>query len=766
MKFLRYLQKKRRAMLAMAALTLFAYPFSAQASTITTKDGKTLTPKNKVYNIEVQKKLSEQVGINKFKDFSLDKGHIANMQFGKLQTLANLVDNKININGTVNALRDGKIGGNLYFLSPNGIAVGASGVINAGSFTGAAVDKDYFDKLSGITGASEFMAELDPSKIQFNNDPEKGIDIQGVINAPGGIALYGTKIDIGSGAILRTDVSEVDFKKVVNVEDVDSGITGGLDAEYKDGDIVLKAYAEEILDASTLTTEEEVKKATEKWEKISEREAAINVDGKIRSANDVSINAESTVVFVENENFNAVTQTPIIGGLLKKANLDASVNYARKSSKATVNIGKTADIYSEGNMDISATSTLNVTIETVTPAVGKSKKWIPATAVGVIVANNEAVVNVEGKLESKGTMAINANATTNLNVDAKTKTSFEPKSDDSNSDSNNDSNNDSSQEENSADNTEDRFYVAVGVISGTTKAEVNIKSGDEIKVGGEDGKDENGNEIKAFAANAITENNLSISANASSKEKSTINTAVGVVSYTSDAIINVDRAITAENGSVNLNATNTTINNGNISNVLGSEVAPFENPFIINPEENNDSAGGGDSQGGNDQGGNDQGGNGQGGDVTSLVKGILNSDEAKSFVEEAKSAGKELLEGLKTKLKELVKGNKSGEDSDDENATVPNKVGGSTFSKVLDGEYLKAGVAVGVISEKNTAAVNVKNNAKITAKNEVAVNSVTNIDRQNISVESDVNNLKDTQKTASMVGLGVLVTDINNRRLP
>ena len=38
---------------------------------------------------------------------------------------------------------------------------------------------------------------------------------------------------------------------------------------------------------------------------------------------------------------------------------------------------------------------------------------------------NEATVNVEGKLESKGRMTINATATSNLNVDAKTKTSFE-----------------------------------------------------------------------------------------------------------------------------------------------------------------------------------------------------------------------------------------------------------------------------------------------------------------------------------------------------
>jgi len=165
MKFLRYIQKKRRAMFALTALTIFFNPFNAHASNITTKDGVTLTPNNNVYNIEIQKKLSSSVGVNKFSDFNLDAGQIANMQFDKLQTLANLVDNKININGTVNALRDGKIGGNLYFLSPNGIAVGASGVINAGSFTGMAVDESYFDKLGGITSASEFMTALAPKNI-------------------------------------------------------------------------------------------------------------------------------------------------------------------------------------------------------------------------------------------------------------------------------------------------------------------------------------------------------------------------------------------------------------------------------------------------------------------------------------------------------------------------------------------------------------------------------------------------------------------------
>ena len=33
----------------------------------------------------------------------------------------NLVQNRIDVAGTVNAIKDGRIGGNLYFISPNGM---------------------------------------------------------------------------------------------------------------------------------------------------------------------------------------------------------------------------------------------------------------------------------------------------------------------------------------------------------------------------------------------------------------------------------------------------------------------------------------------------------------------------------------------------------------------------------------------------------------------------------------------------------------------
>ena len=701
MKFLRYLQKKRRAMLAMAALTFFASPLAAQASTITTKDGKTLTAKNKVYNIEVQKKLSEQVGVNKFKDFTLDKGQIANMQFNKLQTLANLVDNKININGTVNALRDGKIGGNLYFLSPEGIAVGASGVINAGAFTGMAVDKDYFDKLSGITNASDFMVQLAPKNIVYNNDPDKGIDIQGVINAPGGISLYATKIDIGKEAKLRTDVSKVNFKDVVNIENVDSGITGGLDASYKDGDIILKAHAEHVADDNILKNI--TQETATQWEKISERTATINVDGKLFSAGDVSINADSKTTFSEGSYFSVISQSGIVDAFLGSLGIDCAVDFAKKDNAAIVNINKTAEISSAGNMDISSKAELEVSISAKTPAKSgttKATDWIPATAVSVISATNNATVNVDGKLTSGGRMSINADASASLSGTAEAKTAVAT----------------AAQKKGLK---EDPLYIGVSVVVGENNAEVNINAGEKITVGGKDTTKTVDNEkvtVNAFEANATVTNSVSSEATAanvkpgsskdsdiskSARDDAAINTAVNVVSYTDKAIVNVNRDIEATNGGIGLNATNDISNSMSTSTTVGKEIFPFANPFFIDAPD------------------------------------FLNSLSS--------NAAKKVISLLKIN-----------------NNPLPDEAGGSTLSKIFSGEYFKTGIAVGVFEQDNTAKVNVGSSATLTAKNNIDLNAKTNISSLGLSVDSTVNNQSKNQKTNAMIGLGVLVSDINN----
>ena len=141
------------------------------ASVITDADKNSLTSGGKVHDIYTQKILSNDdgnFGYNRFQKFQVSQGDIANMYFHlkdhpeiKSDNLVNLVNSKIDIQGTVNAIKDNRIGGNLYFLSANGMVVGNTGVINAGRFIGMVPHSDNFDgrvNTSGMWGSTTQMA--------------------------------------------------------------------------------------------------------------------------------------------------------------------------------------------------------------------------------------------------------------------------------------------------------------------------------------------------------------------------------------------------------------------------------------------------------------------------------------------------------------------------------------------------------------------------------------------------------------------------------
>ena len=112
---------------------------AADTSKITPANGKDLTPVNHVFDIYAQTYNGKNTAINQFQDFQLGANEIANMYFHtekdtmEAQNLLNFVDTRIDINGTLNAIRNKQIGGNLFFLSPGGMAVGKGGVINTGA---------------------------------------------------------------------------------------------------------------------------------------------------------------------------------------------------------------------------------------------------------------------------------------------------------------------------------------------------------------------------------------------------------------------------------------------------------------------------------------------------------------------------------------------------------------------------------------------------------------------------------------------------------
>ncbi|MCH4218534.1 MAG: leukotoxin LktA family filamentous adhesin, partial [Megasphaera sp.] len=153
---------RRKVISSVTALGFMFNPVAALAADVTQitgSDQKPINGSSPVTNIYVQKMLDGNVtGINTFDQFSLKANDIANLYFNQqghettATNLVNLVNKRIDISGTVNAVKNNTIGGNLFFLSSNGMAVSKTGVINAGSLTVLTPTTAAFDNLMQTTG--------------------------------------------------------------------------------------------------------------------------------------------------------------------------------------------------------------------------------------------------------------------------------------------------------------------------------------------------------------------------------------------------------------------------------------------------------------------------------------------------------------------------------------------------------------------------------------------------------------------------------------
>ena len=201
--------------------------------------------------------------INTFKHFSLDQGNIANLYFGtttagNAKNLINFVGETISINGTVNAVRANKVGGNLYFVSVDGTTVGASGVVNAGSINVITPTQGGYAALQS-SAAGGTALPIASGEVAIN--PSGTISVAGKLNAVDGIRMEAATINLAGTAQLKTE-PWIDFTNLVNTTDVNgnpvSANLGGnlaLDATGN-GDIVLRAVADGMALASNKGTQE------------------------------------------------------------------------------------------------------------------------------------------------------------------------------------------------------------------------------------------------------------------------------------------------------------------------------------------------------------------------------------------------------------------------------------------------------------------------------------------------------------------------------
>ena len=303
------------ASLAMAA-GIFAYPFgigeAADPAIIRKGETEAIRPSNNVYNIDPEGKSADgKFAYNRFQQFALDVGQIANLKFGSgtndAATLANLVQNKIEINGIVNAVKNNKIDGHLIFLSPKGIAVGANGVINAGQFTGIVPTPNAFNTLYNASDTDAATVITMDAINQIKNGTyaavktdaegavvQGAIEISGQINTHSGIMLGAGVININNGAKLRS-TKDVQFGEVVNTGS-NSGLTFATDGTG--GDIILTAKQESrVKDTDNNTQNAHAIRWSERSTDLS---AAVNIGQNVIITNKdkaVKLTAESTSTY-------------------------------------------------------------------------------------------------------------------------------------------------------------------------------------------------------------------------------------------------------------------------------------------------------------------------------------------------------------------------------------------------------------------------------------------------------------------------------------
>ena len=762
---------------AVTAIGFVMQPVAALASTITRTDGGAEVKFNNSVADVFAGKVVGDVAINKFAEFKLEANNIANMYFGTSATsngaanLVNFVDSRIDINGTVNAIQNKKIGGNLFFFSSDGMAVGKTGVINAGALYVATPTTDAFAKYKEFTAKDQFDTIIPDQKFaQIPINASGTISVLGKVNAVNAVNLRAAKIGVGknvsesdigkgaetvaagataTGASIRTGV--VDFKDIVNIGKVKSGLTDKALKATKDGsgDIVLAAYNNyddnyRVLDdfskiagakvEAELTVAKDAVvnaagnaklsaqalnnvevKTSKQYDKdytpstttnshlygqIVTTNATVNVDGKVEAQQvDITADAVNRYVSAESSKLMHNITSNIVGALT--ANLDAS--YAVLNSKAEVNVGQDAVI--------NATGTDTKTVdkegkEIIQPALNiKANSSVEAGAgasTALLKVMNVAGTNIipaaavtYSKTHNEATVNINgelkSNDGTSVTALADSKVNSEAK----------DTTIDIS------DNT-NPLNVALNITTGDNKSSVTIgKTAQMTDL-------QNDVNIEAKSVNSVL-----TKAEVSTGEKAVVATAINVTDYDSKADVNINADVSSNKGSLSVNAENVLTDNTVIANnAMGS--SSFMKGLVTNIKGSQTV----------------ESLIGQGGAKDKVLGGITN------WLANAKYTPQKLKDKL----------------------NAPSTPSAPTEPKPWDklADFMSTGVSVGVAVESNTADVKIGQGVALKAKNDLNITAKSVIQDTQMQVTGKSNNYDKDVDNKALVNASVLYSKLDN----
>lgn len=709
-------------------------------------------------------KVVDKTAINVFNKFNLSANEIANMYFGLKGTehnsanLVNFVNDRIDINGTVNAVQNSQIGGNLFFLSKEGMAVGKSGVINTGSLYVMTPTQDFMDaaKTIATTAPDETAAEklahitnITTDAASWQSIPLNSsgtITVLGKVNAVNEVRMRAAKIGVGKNvddsvvdnvaaggiaaenAHIKTGIT--DFSNIVNINykdesgndvAVNSGITNLTATQTASGDIVLEAYVDAsndknkieklpVIGGTTLGTTAESVENT-----FTEQEfgASVDIYGEVNATGKADISATA---INSNADFDETLND-------YKANNNDVAQLA--TVKADVNIGGTVKAADDVNIKAEAVNryvdntggfakALSVGISSGTPLTGDVAYSVLDTEANVNVASGANVASENGSIDIDAkaeTLAASAASTTGLkfkaaggltgaNVPA-TAVVY-------------------TGVDNKANVTVEGDIKAGKDISIDADADMKVEADNKMSLKGKMANQfvvgvtvagaENsasvdikgsGNKVSAgndLSVNAKADSDFTSSTSIKAPEASAITVAVNVTDFNSNANVNVDTDLTAGNN-LNVEADNTIVSdNVNAETKLGS------NKYISAATQV----------------------------VTTNAEGKIT--EVKNFIN-----------GLKTKL-----GFEAG-GSDD------------IKTQLQLSEILKAGATVTYSGQEHKSGVNIGKNGSLTAQNGMlGVNAQTLIEDAHIAATGTTYSYNDAYPAGATLNASVLVNNMDN----
>lgn len=755
---------------AVTAIGFVMQPVAALASTITRAD----KPDVNLATSPVTKIFAENVfgnvAINKFDKFQLDANHIANMYFGMSETsnsaanLVNFVDSRIDINGTVNAIQNKKIDGNLFFFSSNGMAVGKTGVINAGALYVATPTKTAFDEYKKINTEDKFKTII--KEEGFANIPINAsgtISVLGKVNAVNAVNLRAAKIGVGKNvsennigdvaagatatdASIRTGV--VDFKDIVNIGKVKSDLTGNALKATKDGsgDIVLAASNNYNDNYSMLDDFSKIAGAKVEAELSVANGAEVKATGNAKlsaqALNNVVV--EKSDQYKENYTPSTTTNSHLYGQIVTT---NATVNVDGTVEATQVDI--TADAV---NRYVSAESSVLNASNVTSNIVGALTANLDAS---YAVLNSKAEVNVgqsaeinatgsdtvsEGKVV-KPALNIKANSSVEAGAGASTAllkvmnvagTNIIPAAAVTYSQTHNeaavnidgtlkstggtsvtalaDSKVNSEAKATTMDVSENPNLgdVALNITTGDNKSSVTIGKTAQMT---ELQKDVN---IEAKSVNSVI-----TKAEVSTGEKAVVATAINVTDYDSKANVNINGNVSSKDGSLSVNAENVLTDNTVIANnAMGSSAF-----------------------------------------MKKIVTNIKGSQSLDSLIGE-NGAKDQLLGGIKKWLANAKYTPQKLKDKLNAPSTPSAPTEPKPWDKLAD--FMSTGVSVGVAVESNTADVKIGQGVALAAKNDLNITAKSVIQDTQMQITGKSNNYDKDTSNKALVNASVLYGKLDN----